>query len=260
MFSTPGLYVGAALDTETTGLNPESDQIIEIAIRLFRFEVPSGRLVEELDSYLSLQDPGFPISPEIQRVTGITPEMLVGHRIDWARADALLGRADVVLAHNAQFDRGFVDRKSQVTGSMVWACTAWQIDWRAKGFKNARLEDLASASGVKHQAHRAMGDVEAMLALVGGEDAMTGHPYLSELIESVRQEVVYLWVEGKTYDQRDLLKAHGFKWNPASKVWGKIVPSVEQAKVTESAQSLIPGTVVQSRAIPPRERFKTLVV
>lgn len=257
--SAQGTFIGAALDTETTGLSSETDHIIEIGIRLFRFELPTGRIVETLESFSALQDPGFTITPEIQSVTGITPDMLVGQKIDWDRVDTLLGQADVLVAHNAQFDRAFVDRKSRRSPAQVWACSAWQVDWRSKGFKNARLQDLCASLGIVYQAHRAMSDVEAMLQLIGREDAFSQKPYLCEIIASARQEVVYLWVEGKTYDQRDLLKAHGFRWNPAGKSWGKIIPAADAPKTIESAQSLIPGTTVLSRPIAFRDRFKAMI-
>ena len=225
----------------------------------FASSFPVAASTETLESFSALQDPGFAISPEIQSVTGITSDMLVGQKIDWDRVDALLGRADVLIAHNAQFDRAFVDRKSRVSPDQIWACSAWQVDWRSKGFKNARLQDLCASLGIVYQAHRAMSDVDAMTQLIGREDAFTGKPYLCEIIASARQEVVYLWVEGKTYDQRDLLKAHGFKWNPAGKSWGKIIPALDAPRLIESAQSLIPGTTVQSRPVGFKDRFKAVL-
>jgi DNA polymerase-3 subunit epsilon len=252
-----GVFLGAALDTETSGLSAETDQVIEIGIRIFRFEMPSGKIVEpNVETYSALQDPGFLISSEIQSVTGITPLMLAGQSIDWQKVDALLAGVDVIVAHNAQFDRAFVDRKSQVTQSKVWACSAWQVEWRAKGFKNARLQDLTHAHGVAHEAHRAMGDVVAMLDLIGRDDVMTGKPYWAEIVEACRQAVAYLWVEGRTYDQRDLLKAHGFRWNSAGKTWGKIIPAGEADRQTSSVLGLIPGVTVQSRLVALQDRFK----
>ncbi|MBR5442206.1 MAG: hypothetical protein IKV44_04565, partial [Clostridia bacterium] len=57
------------LDLETTGLNPKTDLIIEFAA----VKVRGGKVV---DTFQSLCDPGFPIPPQIEMITGITTEMV----------------------------------------------------------------------------------------------------------------------------------------------------------------------------------------
>ena len=59
------------LDCETTGLTPESDQIIEVALVKFNFD-------KQLDSYETLIDPRTPISPESIAIHHITDEMVQG--------------------------------------------------------------------------------------------------------------------------------------------------------------------------------------
>ena len=99
---------------------------------------------------------------------------------------------------------------------------------------------------------------DAMVDLIGRDDVMTGKSYLAEIIENCRQEVSYVWAEGRTYDQRDLLKAHGFKWNSGTQVWGKFVPSAEAARQIEDVQLLVPGVRVLTRQVGLHERFKPI--
>lgn len=94
--------VGAALDVETTGLAVESDRIIELSIRRFRFD-PMGRITKLDRCYSWLEDPGQPLEPEIKRLTGLADEDLAGCAIDEARALALLKSASLVVSHNAGF-------------------------------------------------------------------------------------------------------------------------------------------------------------
>jgi DNA polymerase-3 subunit epsilon len=251
-----GSFIGAALDTETTGLSNEKDHIIEVAVQLFRFEMPGGRIIQNLESYEGLQDPGFAVSMETTSLTGISPSMLVDQKIDWERVDELLSKADVVLAHNARFDRGFVDRKSRVSPAKRWACTSSQADWRAKGFKNAKLQDVCGALGIHYEAHRAMSDVRAMVQLIGSEDVMTGKTYLAEVITNAGKEMAYLWVEGRTYDQRDLLKAHGFRWDGEQKIWGKFVLAADTLMEVTFVQSVMPELKILNRPVALTERFK----
>lgn len=59
------------LDCETTGLAPETDQIIEIALVKFNFD-------KTLESYETLIDPLIPINPESIAIHHITDEMVKG--------------------------------------------------------------------------------------------------------------------------------------------------------------------------------------
>jgi len=98
-------------DTETTGLNPEHpdpalcDRIVEVGcIELVNY-LPTGR---EFQMYIN---PGRPVSEATVRITGITNETLRGKPAFDEVADRLmdfLGDSPVV-AHNAEFDRGFLN-------------------------------------------------------------------------------------------------------------------------------------------------------
>lgn len=100
-------------DTETTGLNPEHpdpalcDRIVEVGcIELLNY-LPTGR---ELQIYVN---PGRPVSEATVRITGITNETLRGqnrfeHPDVVDRLMAFFGDAPIV-AHNAEFDRGFLN-------------------------------------------------------------------------------------------------------------------------------------------------------
>jgi hypothetical protein len=74
--------VAAVVDVETTGTNPDRDKIIEFGICLFEYHRETGRIYKVLGSWEWLEDPGFPIPPNITTVTGITDQMVAGHRID----------------------------------------------------------------------------------------------------------------------------------------------------------------------------------
>ena len=88
-----------ALDFETTGLNIDSDRIIEVAAILFIDGLPSKR-------YNTLVNPGIPIPKLIEQITGITNDMVVDSPKEKEIVDDLfkfIGSYPLV-AHNTPFD------------------------------------------------------------------------------------------------------------------------------------------------------------
>lgn len=91
------------LDLETTGLNPSTDLIIEFAA----VRVRDGKAV---DTFQSLCDPGFPIPPQIEMITGITNEMVrfaPNPRSVLPDFLEFVGD-DFVVGHNVLFDVRFI--------------------------------------------------------------------------------------------------------------------------------------------------------
>jgi DNA polymerase-3 subunit epsilon len=93
----------AVIDLETTGWSPEAAAITEIAA----VRVRGGRRQGE---FASLVNPGIPVPPGIEDLTGITDWMLAAAPKVAAVLPGLLEFADgcVLVAHNAPFDLAFL--------------------------------------------------------------------------------------------------------------------------------------------------------
>ena len=162
------------LDTETTGLSHESDRIIELAMLLVSVDAATGRPFGPVETFEGFEDPGMPIPEVAKQVTGITDEMVRGQRLDDARVQALIERADLVVAHNAGFDRPFVEARFPGFAHKPWACSFADIDWKAQGAESAKLGALAQDRGWFYDAHRALVDCHALLQVLASPQADGG--------------------------------------------------------------------------------------
>ncbi len=100
-----------AFDLETTGLYNRRDRIIEIgAVRM--------RNGEEIDRFQTFVNPGCPIEKRTTDLTGITDDMLIGAPSieDALKAFLAFVNDSVIVAHNADFDTGFISRACQEQG------------------------------------------------------------------------------------------------------------------------------------------------
>jgi DNA polymerase-3 subunit epsilon len=206
------------LDTETTGLDSKSESIIELAMLSVLVDTVTGLPVGPVTIYESFEDPGKPISPQITEITGIDDSMVRGLRIDDAAVTALVQQADLVVAHNAGFDRPFVEARFPVFAGKAWGCSFMGIDWKKEGSGSAKLEFLASERGWFYDAHRAQVDCHALLQVLSSPlaDGQTG---LSRLLAGVGQTRYKLRATGAPFESKDKLKARGYRWDGEGRVW-----------------------------------------
>lgn len=209
---------GIYLDSETTGLNAKSDKVIEIAMVPFEFD-RSGNIYRILPEYNSLQDPGIPIPKEITRITGINNEMVSGQSIDFNKVAEMLSNVVLVIAHNAGFDRPFMEELFEGFRNISWACSIKDINWKEEGFESSKLEYLAYKYGFFFEGHRATIDCLAGIHLLSKTLPESGGLALNKLLETARKVEYRLEAANSPYDKKDELKRRGYKWNGEKRVW-----------------------------------------
>lgn len=176
------------LDVETTGLSQVNDEIVEIALYLFEFNRENGEIGEIVDQYVGLRDPGRHIPSYATKVHGIKDVDVKGKTLDRDIIEALIHRAEFMVAHNATFDRGFVSKLFNACSSKPWLCSMRGIDWKRKGFDSRALQNLLKEHGIKvDKAHRAEDDVKAALVLLS-KQGETGKTYFGELLEKLKTD------------------------------------------------------------------------
>ena len=172
------------LDLETTGLDVTDCDPIEIAMKLVEFNKSTGEKINAVAEYESYNDPGVPIDEFITRLTGISDKMVKDKSIDWDNVKKLLELSQITVAHNAKFDRSFIDKYIDVQS--VWACSQKDINWMERGFFKISLEMLCMWHGFYYGAHRAMSDVNATINLLIHSSYLDNRPML-ELINNTKK-------------------------------------------------------------------------
>jgi len=249
---------GAVVDVETTGLDRKNDLVIELGLRRFEYDPETGDIVRVGESLTGLQDPGRPLSAEITRLTGLTDQDLMGQSIDWKKVDALLSDVDVIVAHNASFDRPFFDRYTEQSRRRLWACSLRQVAWDEKGFASSKLELLCLFHGFFTAAHRAQNDVDALLCLLSFKCGQSGKTYFHELYQRADQPYVKVVAASSPFESKDLLKARGYRWDPLARVWQRLILSSQLTdEVTWLESSVYRGTFRGiTEEIPALDNFK----
>lgn len=210
--AVPGEKVAIIVDTETTGLDHAQDEIIELGMVALTYS-EDGRIGDVIRTFNALREPSIPISPEITRITGITPDMVTGQTIDLDAVENFLQPAHLVIAHNARFDRPFCERLTQGFSLKAWACSHAEVSWSDFGFEGTKLAYLLSHCGWFHHGHRAVEDCHALLEVLAHPLPNDAGCAMSHLLTSARETVLRIWAEGSPFDMKDVLKKRGYRWN-----------------------------------------------
>jgi len=155
----------AVVDTETTGLRPGSDRVIELAVVYIR----GG---EVIDTFHSLVNPGCRISPFIINFTGITHEMLSEAPTAQEIMPDFLQRIDdtILVGHNLSFDLNFLSHEAQLLGKTLPVDGFDTIPLARRflpGLKRFKLDMVAAYLQIPaSNRHRALGDAEITAAVL----------------------------------------------------------------------------------------------
>lgn len=207
----------AIVDTETTGVDPLLDEIIDIAVVIVEAD-ERGQIVRIDRVGQALRDPGIPIPAAISRLTGITDDDVRGRTIDLDRLERLLAGADVRVAHSAVFDIAFIENLMPGLAGASWACSMNDFDWLSAGFDGRKLGHLLMQAGFFNGAHRAMADVVSLMHILAHR-LDDGRTVLGQLLENAAMPSLRIEATNAPFDRRGLLKARGYRWDPRGRVW-----------------------------------------
>lgn len=257
--------LGLVLDTETTGVEVFMNEVIELGMILFEYAPATGRIYRIVDTFDEFRDPGRPIPPEVSKLTGITDGMVRGSAISESVVDPFVSRASIVIAHNAQFDRPFVERHWKAFETRPWGCSMRHIPWYDEGIPTQKLELIASCQGFFYDAHRALDDSLALLHVLASTLPVSGRPALKPLLDRAMPDDVRIWAVDAPYSTKDILKARRYQWSDGSngspRAWHTSIALGEfQAEMQFLNDNIYAGNAekrVKAERIPAVKRFSS---
>ena len=226
----PLLY-GVIVDTETTGLDHNKDAIIELGMVKFEYDPNSGIVTRIVNTFNELEQPPFPIPPESTAVNGITDAMVYGSRIDDTAVEHFVNDANIIIAHNAQFDRQFLEKRLPIFKELAWCCSLNQIPWLLEGLGSVKLDYLAFKFGFFYSAHRAEEDCLALLEILRQPLPKSGELTLKMLLSCSAKRRYKINATGAPFESKNKLKLRGYRWDGNNKVWNTTVIGDDNIKI-----------------------------
>jgi DNA polymerase III subunit epsilon len=148
------------VDLETTGSDATADRITEIGV----VEASTSGI----ERWSVLVDPGVPVPPFIERLTGIDDSMLRGQPAFESLAPALAERLQgkLFVAHNARFDYGFLKNEFRRAGIAFRADTLCTVRLSRALFPSVErhgLDALIARLNLQPEGrHRALADADLL--------------------------------------------------------------------------------------------------
>lgn len=204
-----GMYV----DVETTGLNPNEHEVIQLAMIPFTY-TRDGRITRTGTPLNELQEPKAGKIPSIiTQITGLTMNDVKGHTINHDNVSTLLENTDLIIAHNAAFDRPFLETINPTFATKPWACSLTDIPWKNNGYETTRLKYLLTDLGYYYDAHDALADCAAGITALTAP-LENGTTAMQALLANTEVDTFVLRAINAPFDAKDTLKNRGYKWNP----------------------------------------------
>ena len=209
------------LDTETTGLDPATSATIEVGCILY--DVAAACPVTHYATLIRA-------SANPAESTNRIPVAALVEASDpasvWPAIGKLAAKAEVIVAHNAEFDRKFVP--AAIRDERPWVCSASDLAW-PKSKPGASLVNVALAHdlGVAY-AHRALTDCDLLARLLTRVHEL-GHDLSAFLERGLRPKATFAVAE-KSFDEarNALAKEHSFRWDAQAREWRRTM-AIEDA-------------------------------
>lgn len=219
------------IDTETTGLEANTAQVIEIGAIVY-----SVKHQTTIQQYSTILPAGSNPAEHINRIKPASLREVTAKQA--AQGVSIITEmakmAEVVVSHHAEFDKKWFGVSSNGNSllpvlvnsrgePLPWVCTCSDFNWPRQTRSAQSLIELAAAHDIGvFGVHRALTDCQLIAALF---DRMENLQAMFE--KALRPKAFFKALVN--YDEREQAKQQGFKWVPERKSWERRM-AVEDSK------------------------------
>ena len=222
----------AVVDVETTGLDPAEHELIGLSVVCVEVDGVTGEELKIVDSYSGRREPTRPISRDFEQVVGVRAADLAGMRLDNARMQQVLEGCELVIAHNAAFDRAFLVPHVLVFDQFTWVCSLRDIDWfGTEQQPKASIDHVLSLYKLKASSGTTADDCRALIQILGRPLPVSGHTGFAALLASSRSPRYRYLVPNPCVENGPALTELGFKFDPRANAWSSIAGGVWAQKL-----------------------------
>lgn len=225
----------AGFDTETTGLDVVNDHIIQVGLVIWDTEAKGKKAKVKYDALI--KGPEIPnLDEKVISIHGISNEDLEKYgqpaNIVLSKCNVYMSICDAVLAHNgALFDKPLFQncnkRHKLDVIKKLWIDSSCDIEYPAH-ITARRLVHLAAEHGfVNPFPHDATSDVLTMLKIADQYD-------WDKILEFAKAPTLTVRADA-TYQQKDLAKKQGYRWDGESRSWVKSIKDFQLNDANKAA-------------------------
>lgn len=207
------------IDTETTGRNTATCELVELALNIIEFDM-DGNFYDILFKYEAKQEIKGEFDRDASTLTGLTKEELIGESIDFNLVTELLDKVDAVVSFNASFDRPILHRYCDAFKNKFWMCAFAEIPW-IQLFGGGGSQELLVQKICKmhYDSHGAMADIEALSVLLNTKVQDKTLFYVLLKMAAAKKERIFAY--NSPYESKDVLRDREYYWDSNKRVWFK---------------------------------------